>query len=308
MSAIHHYIGDPMPPPQAPVGHGGLALDAWDYSHDQIHPPEQQHQLDIVHGNINSSYGQEASELAAAMDQIEAQMFQQQQQAQHQAQTQLQVQHMVPMPMPRVQPPQLAIENIHPQDVHIETVHPQFHHIGPPPHQPPIHHDHNEPIHPQFHHIAPPPNHQAFDFSNTYAHAPKHKKTYNSPVEIHISSDDDLDQSSSAAAASSSSAAAASSSAAAAAPAKAKPAAVHSLTGPPPKPHANIARFKLDAELANAYAKGLITDPEDIKEYEKIMDDKEYRKTGGYNRDTSGITKNTLIAIYRRIYPKIKNR
>ena len=82
----------------------------------------------------------------------------------------------------------------------------------------------------------------------------------------------------------SSSAAAASSSSAAAAPAKANAGAeqvhVHSTTGPPPKPTGDIAMYKLVAELATAYKDGLITDPEDLEEYEKIMKDKKIQRGG----------------------------
>ena len=113
VSAAHHFIGD-----SAPVGHGGFPLDSWDYFHDQIHPPEQQHELNMVHGNINSTYGQEASALAAAMNHIDAQTYHHQQQAQHQAQTHVEVPHMVPMPMAQVPAPELTIEHTHTPHTH----------------------------------------------------------------------------------------------------------------------------------------------------------------------------------------------
>ena len=193
-----------------------------------------------------------------------------------------------------------------PSPMHVETIH-----ASPPRSPSPAHSDPNDLIHPQVQRTATPPDPQAHQYSNPHAHSQQYRFTHNNSPggAISVPSDDDLNEQSSAAAASSSSAPAASSSAAAAAPAKAKAKQpVHSLSGTPPKPHANIPKYKLEAELANAYAKGLITDPEDKKEYEKIIEDKDYRKTGGYNRDTSGITKNTLIDIYRRIYPKIKDR
>ena len=156
---------------------------------------------------------------------------------------------------------------------------------------------------------ATPQHAQLHQYSNPHSTQNYRFTSNNSPGRaIHISDDEDLNQSSSAAAASSGSTHAQSSSAAAA-PAKAKAnEPVHSLSGKPPPPHANIPKYKLQAELANAYAKGLITDPEDKKEYEEFLKDKQNRTDNDWKKDTSGITKSTLVAIYRRIYPKIKDR
>ena len=113
------------------------------------------------------------------------------------------------------------------------------------------------------------------------------------------------------AAASSSSAAASSSSAAAPPPAKAKGKAaqyVHVPKGPPPKAHANIPMYKLDAELAAAHAKGLITDAEDLAAYKEILADVARNRTNGWAPTHGHVEKPTKLRIYRGIYQKIKDR
>ena len=82
----------------------------------------------------------------------------------------------------------------------------------------------------------------------------------------------------------------------------------HSLSGTPPPPHANIAKYKLLAELAHAYATGVLSDPEDAAEYKKYLENEKYISDNNFKKDTSTLTKNTLIGIYRRLYPRIQNR
>ena len=69
-----------------------------------------------------------------------------------------------------------------------------------------------------------------------------------------------------------------------------------------------MALYKLDAELASAYAQGLITDPEDLQTYEKLLKDVEYRRRNNFAPELGSFQKVTKLGIYRRIYPKIKVR
>ena len=55
---IHHHMGDPLPPPPAPIADGTLFPHGWKYSGNEIHLPEQQHEIAIVHGNINHADAQ----------------------------------------------------------------------------------------------------------------------------------------------------------------------------------------------------------------------------------------------------------
>ena len=186
----------------------------------------------------------------------------------------------------------------------------QIIHASPPRSPSPAHSDPNDVVHPQVSRTASPADPQLHQYSNPHSTQNYRFTNNNSPGgAISVPSDDDLNEHSSAAAASSSSTHAQSSSAAAAAPAKAKAnQPVHSLSGTPPPPHANIPKYKLEAELAHAYVLGLITNPEDRTEYEKYMETQKYRSDNNWKKDTSGIAKSTLLAIYKGIYKKIKDR
>jgi hypothetical protein len=250
-------------------------------------------QADIIaatHDSVHQEDAQHAHSLGMHMNQIENQRRIGREALQAQAAGEINIQYMVPRPKPKA----IAIQNLHPQDVHMEPVHPQFKRVGPPPNH------------------QPTQRGQTYDFSNTFK--PKHID--GATIAIPDEPDDDLHEPpkskaktaavSSAAASSSSSS---SSSSAAAPPAKAKAAKPeHTAIGTPPKPTQKIPLYVLDSELKSAYRLGLITDPEDLKEYEHIIETRNFRSGGNYKNNTDEFTKNLMIRIYKGIYPKIKDR
>jgi hypothetical protein len=260
----------------------------------QLSPDMQTDIMAATHASVNQEDAIQAHSLSMHMNQIENQRRRGRQALQAQADSEIHIEYMVPMP-PRPKPKALAIQNPHPQDVHMEPVHPQFQRIGPPP----IHQSTQRG--------------QTYDFLDTF----KPKQLDPATISIPDHPDDDLHPThqtkpkraaaSSAAAASSSS----SSSAAAAPPAKAGAKAAkpeHTAIGTPPKPSAKMSLYVLNSELKSAYQLGLITDPEDKKEYEEILATRDFRSGGNYRNNTDEFTKNIMIRIYRGIYSKIKDR